>query len=413
MGKLLNKYEAKLKKDTKSWLLSSHEKEIFNDLLEQQVWAREKLERLSRAYEEAEQSKNLKLAREIALKTADAQQACSRLSKSIQGTQKSIKNNFYRLSGVPIGKPLDDYEKKVIAENEKIVINAYKLMEGTCKQILDYVYGTHKIILEAAKGNKEAQNKVINKVQGLITVLLQKYRASHIHQKEMEAFIIEAIATHRKNKNFSQIQWVASRLKTLAKERHCKDLKDKNRNARLIEKVLNGERVETFSGASLMQEELECEDQLAKDLQSGFNERDDKIQIKLGRKYRNVKNENDVIWIDQMADELGVRSQTLRNWDNDGTFKAERLKIGKREYRVYKYNDILKLRKIKEEKTNKRNHLQDKHLSLSVLAKLLAVPTKTIIRHENLGKLPQPKRSQNNYRIYTREDFKIYKKHFR
>ncbi len=111
--------------------------------------------------------------------------------------------------------------------------------------------------------------------------------------------------------------------------------------------------------------------------------------------------EDNILWVEQVARKVGVSPETLRNWDKQGLFHCEKLKKNGKEYRIYMPEDIPKLIEIKEEQEKKRSFSQDEYLTLRELAKHVNVSPRTIMRKEDAGKLPQPKRNKQGYRIYT------------
>lgn len=63
----------------------------------------------------------------------------------------------------------------------------------------------------------------------------------------------------------------------------------------------------------------------------------------MGKQEDKLKEMPDMLTLQQASDVLNVHPNTLRNWDNEGVFKAVR--YGKRGDRRYRKEDILKILK--------------------------------------------------------------------
>ena len=59
------------------------------------------------------------------------------------------------------------------------------------------------------------------------------------------------------------------------------------------------------------------------------------------KRVKKNQNNSEILTLKQACEFLNCHPNTLRNWDNKGTFKA--IRFGKRRDRRYKKSDILKL----------------------------------------------------------------------
>lgn len=121
-------------------------------------------------------------------------------------------------------------------------------------------------------------------------------------------------------------------------------------------------------------------------------------------------NEDDVIWIEQVAKELNVTAQTLRNWDKKGIARAHAIIIDGKQYRGYRPEDIPKLKQVKYEQQRKRISAPRGCYKVGEVGKICEVHPDTIIRKEAKKQLPEPRRDKHNNRIYSIDDIKIIKK---
>jgi len=121
-------------------------------------------------------------------------------------------------------------------------------------------------------------------------------------------------------------------------------------------------------------------------------------------------NGDGIIFIEQIADEVGVTAQTLRNWDKSGKYPAHEKIVDEKKYRVYYPEDIIKLKQVKYEQQRRRISAPEGFYKLGEVAKVLKVHPDTITRKEAGGQLPKPKRDSFNGRIYSMNDIKKIKK---
>lgn len=121
------------------------------------------------------------------------------------------------------------------------------------------------------------------------------------------------------------------------------------------------------------------------------------------------RDSNGLILIEQVAKELDVTAETLRNWDKKGIFKAALKKHNGKTYRAYNADDMPALRRIKAEQDGKRRHVSEGYFTIATVANVLGVSARTIIRKEEAGELPVANRDKDGSRIYTPAEAKAIK----
>lgn len=400
LDKKLTKLEAQVKKLIKENFSCEIEKGLFNKLLLKSLIAEKDAEDKRRKHYEASKKGNRKESYNAAIKLCEANNRCSDIKNRLDEVRERIYKNAYRLLSYPNNKSLNELEQEVAKENNKLIHNAMRFCEGVGRQIVDLATGRFELIIKASEGDKEAQEKVFKTLEkfakhikwqyrnigmGLIIDgnqpnrnLKKRYKHTGISDADIYLAMMEAIKCWKKNKYISQMQWIRGRIR-----RKMEELKkhEFQKNKKII--TVDNEKLHA----------LKCNK----------------------RKKQNYSPQAEgFIWIEQAAERLSLSPQTLRNWDKDGIFKARRIKKptrnGMKRYRVYKEEDMLSLRKIKDEQLSKRRHSVKGYFKRKAVAEKLGISTKTLSRMEKTGKISKVRRDVHGHRIYTVSDVKNIKK---
>lgn len=266
---------------------------------------------------------------------------------------------------------LTESDKKWIKVYKDTKKDAEKLYAGLLGKSKDFFSGRLKVIIKAEKGDTKAKEHILNDLKEFNKKIKKQLRYFKLQDSDIYICMYNAILKWRDSKYMGYLDWIKYLIKTQVKRLQTDELKEKS-------KIISNIDPEVFDKIN--------------------SSEDERIVFTKRSKIA------DILWIEQAAEFIGISAQTLRNWDKGGVFKARRTNKKGKSYRIYYWEDIPKLRKIKSENKRKRKHCLKGYLKITDVAKELKISTKTIKRMEKSGKLSRIKRDNVGHRIFTHKD---------
>jgi DNA-binding transcriptional MerR regulator len=362
--------------------------------------AQERKERLKKIFEAKRKKGHQNVDEKLANEYFNAIQEYGHYFEKVMEQREAITRKARRLDDE---NNLSELEKKILSEDPSIKKNINRLLFGMVEQVEDFWSGLFARLIQLKKGDKNAEAFFRKELAGFVKIMMFKYKMLGLSMGVVYEAMTLGAENWEKAKYRGYMPWIKvqmedyfkrARKKFFQSDEICVDFS----NPKLQKSISN---IEMIDEDKLLDE---CEEgEIFKAMLGGKISKEEAQESSATSRYYRKK----LLWVEEAAKLVGVSPQTLRNWDKDETFKANRKEHLGRSYRVYDPADIDELILIKEEKqAKKRGVLGRCEYPVEQVAKFLNISRKTLGRKEKSKIIPFPKRHKDGQRYYSPEDIK-------